>query len=129
MTISSRSLALPTALVLALTAGTLTASAGSAPETKAAPEGRAVVTQLAGNAKAFTYWSDRPDGWQVVTTVDTVANVDSAAESHTVVRFTSTLKPGQSQEIAVPQPIGIAPQVLHIERKDDGLAVVALAAE
>jgi hypothetical protein len=129
MTLTSRALALPTGLALALLAGALTAWAGSStPAAKAAAEGQAVVTQLPGNAKAFTYWSKRPDGWLVVTTVDTVSDPDTEVEHHAVVRFTATLKAGQSQEISVPQAAGSDAQVLRIERQDQGL-VVAVAAE
>jgi len=35
-------------------------------------EGQAVVTELAPNASATTYWVAESDGWHVVTTIDIV---------------------------------------------------------
>jgi Barrel-sandwich domain of CusB or HlyD membrane-fusion len=56
-------------------------------------EGQAVTTELSPNAKAITYWVVASEGWQVVTTVDTVINQDSGAEQHAVVRFSVVLLP------------------------------------
>ena len=36
-------------------------------------EGQAVVTELAPNASATTYWGAESDGWHVVTTIDIVS--------------------------------------------------------
>ena len=49
-------------------------------EPRAAAEGQAVVTELGGNAKAVTYWSQGPEGAVVVTTVDTVSDAETASE-------------------------------------------------
>src|SRR5882757_1521121 len=69
-------------------------------------EGQGVTTELGANAAAITYWVGRPDGWHVVTTVDTVIEQNGDAEKHAVVRFSSVLLPGQSQLISVPFAIG-----------------------
>ena len=67
---------------------------------------QAVTTELGPNASAITYWVSEPDGWHVVTTVDTVIEQNGDAEKHAVVRFSSVLLPGQSQLISVPFAIG-----------------------
>src|SRR5260370_18342651 len=77
-------------------------------------ETQPVVTELGASASALTYWVSEPDGWHVVTTVDTVSGRDSDAETHTVVRFSSVLLPGQSQLISVPVSAGERHQVLRI---------------
>jgi hypothetical protein len=57
-----------------------------APQTKAATEpvreGQGVTTALSGNASAVTYWVSEPDGWHVVTTVDTVTGQFDEAKDH-----------------------------------------------
>jgi len=86
-------------------------------------EGEAVVTELSANASATTYWVSEPDGWHVVTTVDTAIRQDGDAEKHSVVRFSSVLLPGQSQLISVPFAIGERQQVLRIRRLGDRIKV------
>jgi hypothetical protein len=86
-------------------------------------EGQAVVTELSPNAKAITYWVAASNGWQVVTTVDTVLDRDSDAERHAVVRFSAVLLPGQSQLISVPFAVGEPQRVLHIRRVGDRIEV------
>jgi hypothetical protein len=86
-------------------------------------ERQPVVTQLGANASAMTYWVSESDGWQVVTTVDTVIGQDGDAEKHAVVRFSSVLLPGQSQLISVPLAIGEQQQVLRIRRLGDQIEV------
>jgi hypothetical protein len=99
------------------------------PELKAAQlnnavrENQAVVTELGANASAITYWVSEPDGWHVVTTVDTVIEQNGDAEKHAVVRFSSVLLPGQSQLISVPFAIGERQQVLRIRRLGDQIEV------
>jgi len=90
---------------------------------KIVAENQAVTTELGGNAKAVTYWTNRPEGAVVVTTVDTVANAETDAESHAVVRLTSTLQPGQVQEISVPLALGETQPVLRIERIADQVTI------
>lgn len=90
---------------------------------KIAVEGQAITTELGGNAKAVTYWTSRPEGLLVVTTVDTVTGAETDAESHAVVRLQSTLQPGQAQEIAVPLALGAQQPVLRIERIADQVTV------
>ena len=80
---------------------------------------QAVTTELGPNASAVTYWVSEPDGWHVVTTVDTVIGQNGDAEKHAVVRFSSVLLPGQSQLISVPFAIGERQQVLRIRRLGD----------
>ena len=84
---------------------------------------RAVTTQLGPNASAITYWVSEPDGWHVVTTVDTVIGQNGDAEKHAVVRFSSVLLPGQSQLISVPFAIGERQPVLRIRRLGDRIEV------
>ena len=86
-------------------------------------EGHAVTTELGANASAITYWVSEPDGWHVVTTVDTVIEQNGDAEKHAVVRFSSVLLPGQSQLISVPFAIGERQQVLRIRRLGDRIEV------
>jgi hypothetical protein len=90
---------------------------------KAVGEGQAITTELGGNAKAVTYWTNHPEGALVVTTVDTVAAADTDAEQHAVVRLQSMLQPGQAQEISVPMEIGATQTVLRIERTGDQVSV------
>jgi hypothetical protein len=85
--------------------------------------GQAITTELGGNAKAITYWTDQPEGAHVVTTVDTVAAADTDAEQHAVVRLQTVLQPGQAQEISVPFAVGEAQPVLRIERVGDQVTV------
>jgi hypothetical protein len=86
-------------------------------------ERQPVVTELGANASAITYWVSEPDGWHVVTTVDTVIGQEGDAETHAVVRFSSMLLPGQSQLISVPLAIGERQQVLRIRRTGDQIEV------
>ena len=94
--------------------------AGSA---KTVGAGQAVTTELGGNAKAITYWTNHPEGARVVTTVDTVTAADTDAESHAVVRLQATLLPGQVQEVSVPFAAGEAQPVLRIERVGNQISV------
>jgi len=94
---------------------------------KTAVEGQAITTELGGNAKAVTYWTNRPEGLLVVTTVDTVSGADTDAESHAIVRLQSTLQPGQVQEISVPFALGAQQPVLRIERVADQVIVSKVA--
>ena len=84
---------------------------------------QAVTTELGPNASAVTYWVSEPDGWHVVTTVDTVIGQNGDAEKHAVVRFSSVLLPGQSQLISVPFAIGERQPVLRIRRLGDRIEV------
>ena len=84
---------------------------------------QAVTTELGPNASAITYWVSEPDGWHVVTTVDTVIEQNGDAEKHAVVRFSSVLLPGQSQLISVPFAIGERQPVLRIRRLRDRIEV------
>jgi hypothetical protein len=119
-------LSIPGVVAAALLASGL-AVAGSITESpRAAAEGQAVVTELGGQAKAVTYWTDSPNGAHVVTTVDTVTAADTDAESHAVVRLQSILQPGQAQEISVPLAIGETQPVLRIERVGDRINVAKI---
>ncbi len=112
------------ALAVLLTVGAIAIAqplfAGSG---KIAAEGQAITTELGGNAKAVTYWTNHPEGALVVTTVDTVAAADTDAEQHAVVRLQSVLQPGQVQEISVPMALGAQQSVLRIERIGDRIDV------
>jgi hypothetical protein len=110
-------------------AGILVAVLATAPGLKAdesnnaVREGHAVTTELSGNAWAVTYWVDKPDGWHVVTTVDTVTDRNGEPEKHAIVRFSSVLLPGQTQLVSVPSAIGERAQVLRIRRLGDRIEV------
>jgi hypothetical protein len=86
-------------------------------------EGRAVTTELGGNASAVTYWVSKSDGWHVVTTVDAAIGRIGETDKHAIVRFTSVLLPGQSQLVSVPFAIGEPQQVLRIRRLGDRIEV------
>src|SRR5262245_65830572 len=88
---------------------------------KTVHENQAFVTDLGADTTAVSYWTSAPDGWHVVTTVDTVTGKDTDAERHAIVRFSATLEPGQSQLISVPGTLGQDSPVLRIRRLDDGI--------
>ena len=67
-------------------------------------EGEGIVTKLGANASAITYWVNEPSGWHVVTTVDTKSGENADDEKHAILRFSSSLLPGQSQLISVRRP-------------------------
>jgi hypothetical protein len=89
----------------------------------AVPERQPVMTQLSVNASAMTFWVIEPDGWRVVTIVDTVIGRDSDAERHAVARFSSVLLPGQWQLISVPLPLGEQQRLLRVSRVGDRIQV------
>jgi hypothetical protein len=91
-------------------------------------EGRSAVVELDANASALTYWVRARDGWHVVTTVDTVSGRGGAGETHAVVRFSSVLRPGQSQVISVPGAAGAPQQTLRIRRLGDRIEVARVPA-
>jgi|SRR5712664_2185093 hypothetical protein len=113
-------------LVLALNTAPAAVRAGELDS--AVGETQPVVTELGASASALTYWVSEPDGWHVVTTVDTVSGRDSDAETHTVVRFSSVLLPGQSQLISVPVAAGERQQVLRIRRLGSRIEVARVPA-
>jgi hypothetical protein len=90
-------------------------------------ENQAVVTQLGANATAVSYWVGGPDGWHVVTTIDTVAGKDTDAEQHAIVRFSAALMPGQEQLISVPSALGEEQQVLRIRRVGDQIQMTRIS--
>ena len=108
-------------LVLALV--TLTPEVKAASLNNSVREGTAVVTKLSFNASAITYWVGEEEGWRVVTTVDTVIGQDGDDVKHAVVRFSSVLRPGESQVISVPYPIGEQQQVLRNRRLGDEIEI------
>ncbi len=70
-------------------------------------EGEVVVTDLGGDSHATTYWVDQPEGYRVVTMVETApgeASRRAGAQHHSVVQFSMVLWPGQTQTITVPGP-------------------------
>jgi hypothetical protein len=86
-------------------------------------EGQAVVTELAPNASATTYWVAESDGWHVVTTIDIVLGRSDVADHHAVVRFSAVLFPGQVQVISVPYALGEQQQVLRVRRIDERIEI------
>ena len=115
-----------TGLAALLAAGLATATLAAAPEGNAIGESQSVSTALSDNASALTYWVSEPDGWHVVTTVDTVLAQDKG-EGHAIVRFSAVLLPGQSQLISVPAALGAASQSLRISRHGDRIEVERVA--
>ncbi len=111
-----------TGLSALLAAGLATATLAAAPAGDALGESQPVLTALGDNASALTYWVSEADGWQVVTTVDTVTAQDKG-EGHAIVRFAAVLLPGQSQLISVPATLGSASPSLRISRQGDRIAV------
>ena len=111
------------ALTVILAAGLVLAEPLWAGAGKSVTESQAITTELGGNAKAVTYWTNLPEGMLVVTTVDTVSGAETDAERHAVVRLQSTLQPGQVQEISVPLAPGETQPVLRIERVADQITV------
>ena len=104
-----------------------TAAAQAGQPGAALPEIQPAIVDLDGNASALTYWVSEPDGWHVVTTVDTIVGRGSATEQHAIVRFSAVLQPGQSQLISVPSFGGEPQQAVRIERIDDRIEVSRVA--
>lgn len=105
------------------------ASAGSfgsdaAEAAQSVREGQGMVTRLGPHASAVIYWVSAPDGWHVVTTIDTTADREIDAKNHAIIRFSSLLLPGQSQVISVPAAIDEPQPVLRIRRIVDRVEVV-----
>ena len=97
------------------------------PKNASVRENQAVVTRLGDGATAVSYWASAPDGWHVVTTVDTVVAADTETEQHLIVRFSATLQPGQEQLVTVPGAIGTEQQALRIRRVGDNIEMTRVA--
>ena len=97
------------------------------PKSASVRENQAVVTRLGHNAIAVSYWASAPDGWHVVTTVDTVYAADTETEQHLIVRFSATLQPGQEQLVSVPGALGTEQQALRIRRVGDNIEMQRIA--
>jgi hypothetical protein len=111
-------------LGLALDAAVASAGASAADIRDALPEGAGVVTQLGSNASAVTYWVSGANGWDVVTTIDSIVGDDPLDPAkHAIVRFASVIQPGQTQLISVPETIGSPAQELRIRRLGDHIEV------
>jgi hypothetical protein len=85
-------------------------------------ECQAVVTELAPNASATTYWGAESDGWHVVTTIDIVLGRSDIADHHAVARYSAVLFPGQVQD-SVPYALGEQQQVRRVRRIDDRIEI------
>jgi len=92
-------------------------------DAKNAGEGEGIVTRLGAHASAVTYWAVGPDGWDVVTTIDPMADGETDNDGRAVVRFSSQLLPGQSQTISVPAIVGARHPSLVIRRVADRIEV------
>jgi hypothetical protein len=125
MTMTRLSRAAGIAGILAAVLATAASDVSAASVDDVLRETEAVMTPLGGDAFAVTYWVSEPDGWHVVTTVDTVIAQGSEAERHAIVRFSAVLQPGQSQLILVPVAVGERQQTLRIRRVGDRIKVVA----
>lgn len=116
-------------LPLLALAGAL-ALAGSQAHAEKPGQRAAVVTPLGAGASALTYWVDEPEGFRVVTTVDTTQPGELGREDrHAVVRLSTILRPGQTQTISVPGPDGSLPHELRLRRLADGIEVLAAGPE
>jgi hypothetical protein len=116
-------------LSLLALSGALMLAGGQAHAEKPAPRA-AVVTPLGARASALTYWVDEPEGFRVVTTVDTVHPGEAGRQDgHAVVRLSTVLRPGQTQTISVPGPDGSLPHALRLRRLADGVEVLAAGPE
>ena len=109
------------AAVLAASLATTGAASALAEEPD---QGAAVVTPLGAGSSAVTYWVDRPEGYRVVTTVDTRASDE--ADRHAVVRTSVVLRPGQTQTISLPGPLGSGSSGLEVRRLGDRVEVRAI---
>jgi hypothetical protein len=104
------------------------ATADAVPENNARVERPAptvpVVIALGNGTSVLTYWVDEPDGFHVITTVDTLSPGSMDREDHhAIVRFSSTIQPGEMQTISVPAPYGSPPDEMHIRRLGDRIVV------
>ena len=77
-------------------------------------------------SSAVTYWVGGPEGYRVVTTVDTAAS--GGADHHAVVRTSIVLRPGQTQTISLPGPLGSGSSELEVRRLGDRVEVRATGA-
>ena len=114
----------PRAMTRAAVLAATLATTGAAPAFAEEPgQGAAVVTPLEAGSSAVTYWVDEPEGFRVVTTVDTVQ--PGGADRHAVVRSSIVLRPGQTQTISLPGPLGSASPGLEVRRLGDRVEVRA----
>jgi hypothetical protein len=116
------------AVMLMATLATAPPASAAAEPARSVREGEGVITRLSANVSAVTYWVTEPEGWRVVTTVDTAANAHSDGDAHAIVRFSSSLLPGQTQLITVPVTVGEVAPVLRIRRLADGIEVTNVSA-
>jgi hypothetical protein len=79
---------------------------------------QAYLSHVATDVSALTYWSEGKSGYDVITTLQT-----KQQEGSSVVRFVSTLLPGQSQVIAVPGPVDSPSRTLVISRIGDRIEI------
>jgi hypothetical protein len=86
-------------------------------------EGQGIITRLGPHASAVTYWVGAPDGWHVVTTIDTTTDRDVDEQDHAIIRFSSVLLPGQSQMISVPAAMDAPQPMLRVRRVADRVEV------
>lgn len=121
MTSLAKSFGLAGALVAGV--ATFASNVGADQRSNVVRERQASVTELSADASAVTYWTRAPDGWHVVTTVDTIIGRDGDSEKHAVVRFSSVLLPGQSQQISVPFALGAPQPRLRIRRLGEEIEV------
>jgi hypothetical protein len=112
------------AVAVAMFSTLIASSLDAAEINKGVPEGHAVTTELGKDTSIISYWMSTPEGWEVVTIVDTVSGRDTDAEHHAIVRFSTVLLPGETQVISAPAAIGEEQPALLIRRVGDGIEVV-----
>ncbi len=115
-------------LTAAIPALQAAAESDSAQRSRTLREGQGIVTHVSDNVLAVTYWASEPDGWHVVTTIDSITGRSGKAEQHAIIRFSAPLQPGQSQVISVPAGVNEPSPSLRISRTGDRIDVERLAA-
>ena len=94
--------------VAAILTATSIPSSGAGEATPRLSEGAGLVTKIGDNAIAVTYWVSRPEGFDVVTTIDTDAGGQSPNGSQSVARFSSQLLPDSRKRYPCPARLEIA---------------------
>jgi hypothetical protein len=107
----------------AIVAGVLAVTAATSAPAKDLRQGVHTVTPLGDRSFAVTRWVDGPDGFHVLTIVDTLRPGIAGLEEkdrHATVRLSTVLLPGQTQTVAVPEgPRGSSPSSLQVRRVGD----------
>ena len=77
-------------------------------------EGEGIVNKLGANASAITYWVNEPSGWHAADDGRHQVGENADDEKHTILRFSSSLLPGQSEPSRSPAAVGEPQPLLRI---------------